>query len=673
MTNSNWREALGAELSRCGYVLSAEQEIYLRPDEPGLVYSDGDEAESRLHAVLLSVADRSVMSPELRRHCIDWMTTYHLSSERSNVLRPFIAQLAGKRVLEIGAGCGAVTRFLGEAGAEVLALEGSRQRASIAALRCSGLDNVVVAADSLAALAVTRKFDAVLLVGVLEYARRYSNEPDPIADMLRHACAHLSAGGSLIVAIENQLGLKYLAGFVEDHTGQIMFGVEDRYQADGVVTFGRNELADRLARVGFSAQEWWYPFPDYKFPRLMLAERAVDSAQIERLTPLISATFLHDPQYPFATTFIPERAVRVVVRNRLIGHLANSFVVVAKTRPGERAHSGDLAIYYASGRRAPYAKQIQFVLDDGGVTLYQSRLYPGESATMDSGLHFELPERLPFLDGVTWHDALVDILTTPGWTLDSVVDWFQTWLNVISALAGMTVGSGGPIAGRYFDAIPRNLMITPDGEALFFDQEWILERDIAFTSLAIRALLSSLLGQGAVSEPEAGVTRQVVPLVIQILGRIGLELGDSEFEAYVQFENEVQNLVVGRPAFRYADLKQVRLRVSRTSEPQAEKDLAAQTVLLYWDQMNAAKAELNTTKGALLHVHQERDHATQERDHATQERDHATQERDHAIQERDQAIQEWEAAQSLLHTLVDSRSWKITAPLRKLAEHLRRP
>ena len=42
-----------------------------------------------------------------------------------------------------------------------------------------------------------------------------------------------------------------------------MYGIEDHYDADGIVTFGRDELAARLATAGLTCQQWWYPFPDY--------------------------------------------------------------------------------------------------------------------------------------------------------------------------------------------------------------------------------------------------------------------------------------------------------------------------------------------------------------------------------------------------------------------------
>ena len=55
--------------------------------------------------------------------------------------------MIGGDVLEIGAGCGAITRYLGECGGNILALEGTPRRAAIASARTRGLDNVTVLSE----------------------------------------------------------------------------------------------------------------------------------------------------------------------------------------------------------------------------------------------------------------------------------------------------------------------------------------------------------------------------------------------------------------------------------------------------------------------------------------------------------------------------------------------
>jgi SAM-dependent methyltransferase len=233
------------------YSFSVENNVWARPDDNRVWgYSDGDEVEQRIAKAVASAFDRSLYSREIRDAITDWPSHYHLSARRSHLLRPLRDRLQGS-ILEIGAGCGAISRYLGEINLDVVAVEGSPRRAAIAASRCIELSNVAVVADDFHHLPLGTTFDVVTLIGVVEYARLFSQNPsrDAVDAILARALQFLKPDGLLIIAIENQLGLKYFAGSREDHVGRAMFGVEDRYAKDGVVTFGRRELAGRLRQV----------------------------------------------------------------------------------------------------------------------------------------------------------------------------------------------------------------------------------------------------------------------------------------------------------------------------------------------------------------------------------------------------------------------------------------
>lgn len=194
-------------LTAAGYSHDRKTGVWTRIGYVGLAYSDGDDEERRIASIVGAAEDCSVLSDELRAHCTDWVQTYHLSAARANILRPFEHALGGD-VLEIGAGCGAVTRYLGEAGGRVLALEGSVRRAAIARTRTRDLDNVTVVAEAFSEFRAEAKFDVVTLVGVLEYANRFETAGSPALAVLQRVRSWLKPGGLLLIAIENQLGLK---------------------------------------------------------------------------------------------------------------------------------------------------------------------------------------------------------------------------------------------------------------------------------------------------------------------------------------------------------------------------------------------------------------------------------------------------------------------------------
>src|SRR5262249_34742653 len=148
------------------------------------------------------------------------------------------------------------------------ALDTSAKRAAILAHRHRAATNVRVLVGDLPSLGEQATYDYVVLVGVLEYAGSYArvagDDPgyDPYVRMLSQARRMLADQGTLILAIENQLGIKYIAGYYEDHYGKPLVGIEDYLAHQGVRTFGRNELTRMLAEAGLSVGRWYYPFPD---------------------------------------------------------------------------------------------------------------------------------------------------------------------------------------------------------------------------------------------------------------------------------------------------------------------------------------------------------------------------------------------------------------------------
>lgn len=157
-----------------GFHYDTNLKIWYRSDYAGIPYSDGDIVENKIADIIKNATDISIMSDELRTHCIDWPSHYYLNKDRVNLLRPFTTQLKNSDVLEIGAGCGAITRFLGECNANVFALEGSKRRASIAKSRCRNLPNVEVVSENFTEFKLDFQFDVVTLIGVLEYANLFT-------------------------------------------------------------------------------------------------------------------------------------------------------------------------------------------------------------------------------------------------------------------------------------------------------------------------------------------------------------------------------------------------------------------------------------------------------------------------------------------------------------------
>lgn len=526
-------------LPAADYLFDAESGVWRRRGAAeSFAYTDGAEVEQRLLQRLQSATDRSVLSPELLAEIGDWPSRYHFSPRRANLLRPLEPALRGRRVLEIGAGCGALTRYLGEIGAEVCAVEGSPARARVAAARCAGLPGVTVVAETLQALPVQPVFDVVTLIGVLEYARIFFpgvDGADPVDAMLACARRYLRPGGVLLVGIENQLGLKYFAGYGEDHMAVPMFGIEDRYTADGVVTFGRKALSGRLARAGLPAQQWLFPFPDYKLPVAVLTERGAAGRDGADLGGLLASSVASDPQTPPQLTFSLEQAWRPVVRNGLAGELANSFLVAAAETAAAVVDDEVLAWHFAVERAPHFAKITEFRAAGDEVQVVPRALL---EAVVGGDLAMRLaPER--FMSGELWQHELVRRLNQPGWSAAQLVSWAEYWLKYLCAFEPLAEarpqGLDTILPGHLLDAVPRNLLVE-GGAGRFIDLEWQWAGGVSLGHLCYRAIVYSLTGVASVARPANA--EDLAPLHVFAQCMQGLGFGDVSASVPVWHERE---------------------------------------------------------------------------------------------------------------------------------------
>ncbi|WP_245228080.1 glycoside hydrolase family 99-like domain-containing protein [Xanthomonas bromi] len=532
------------------YILS--EGVWLPKDQAEeFGYSDGDEAEQRVAAAIAGCDDVSLFSRSLFEHQIDWPSRYHLSASRANLLRP-LADLLRGRVLEVGSGCGAISRYLGELGTTLVALEGSQRRARMTASRCRDLPNVQVVNDVLENFSAEDAFDAVTLIGVLEYARIYGKAADPTAAWLRKAHSLLADDGVLVVAIENQLGLKYLAGMPEDHVGKAMYGVSDNYGEKTVVTFGRLELTRMLQDAGFEHAEFLLPFPDYKFPSAVVFPAGYDGSYPQfDSSSLASQSASSDPQLPYAPLFALERAWTVIGRNGLLADMSNSFLVVARKRAVSVANSGPvpLALHFASERVPVFCKQVQFQSNtsSGEIEVVRSRLAEDDSVERSRPISMRLlPE--PFLSGRMHSQALETIVTRDGWTAAEVAEWLGQWKDALLhevEVAG-DYAEAGMLPGWALDALPRNLVQLEDGSYQFIDLEWVWHGELELPYLIYRAVIGSFMSLVAVGAPEDISHLHLPALLRQLMDMMNAPVGEGDVERFIDLDGMVTRLVYGR-------------------------------------------------------------------------------------------------------------------------------
>ena len=196
-----------------------------------------------------------------------WPILYHLSNLRGNIV-DCIPFTKNDKVLEIGAGCGAITGTIAKKAGKVDCIELSRIRSLVNAERNKQMDNIVITVGNFQDIEkkITEKYDYITLIGVLEYAGKYIDSDNPYEDFIIMLKKHLNENGKIVLAIENKYGLKYWAGCREDHLGTYFSGIEGYVDIHDVRTFSKNELQKIFDNCGLNDVMFYYPYPDYKFP-----------------------------------------------------------------------------------------------------------------------------------------------------------------------------------------------------------------------------------------------------------------------------------------------------------------------------------------------------------------------------------------------------------------------
>lgn len=527
------------------YQYNSTDNFYHRPNDGEFGYKDSGDAQNRIYNIIRGAEDRGMFSPEVMNQASDWPTFYHLTPMRANILRPFAKEIAAGRTLELGAGCGAVTRFIGELGGTVVAVEGSPDRARIIGNRCAELKNVTVIADLIQNFEPEEKFDVVTLIGVLEYAQVYVNEPNPIQYLLKVAKSFLKENGLLIIAIENQLGLKYFCGSAEDHLGRPMIGINDSYTDKTAITFGRVELTSYIEDAGFQSVDLYLPLPDYKTPVSIIYPKGFEDESVAAgwdVSPILAGSAVHDRQRPHHPTFSLECAWGVIGRNKLAQDLANSFLFAARVTPVQQA-GNILAAHYGSQRPAQFAKETQFVLDENKLTTHTRNVANTahlSKATWDIG---------PYRTGKLWFDELLQIINRPSWQFSELTTWSGVWIEGLKAVTPAPKNSAITelqhfktlLPAKYIDATPTNFIVSKEGKGDFFDLEWNFSTALPIEFIVFRGLFLTLHRVTSCARPAAGVAHKLYDLTMDVMAHHGLKVSGDDLDLFLAIFNAFQN------------------------------------------------------------------------------------------------------------------------------------
>jgi hypothetical protein len=333
------------------------------------------------------------------------------------------------------------------------ALEPVPARAAAARARTSDLDNVEVFVGELSDVPAQPAYDVVVVIGVLEYVASGGRHRQPYLDFLRGINERLVDGGTLVLAIENRLGVKYLAGAPEDHSDRPFDSLEGYPKGTPARTFSRRELTALFEESGLQPQ-FYSAFPDYKMTRVVLGDLPEAARSLYHRIPQFPSPDWVTPRSPL----VDERSYwRTLVEAGLEGETGNSFVVLAAkgaAAPVWRAGVG--AVFYSTGRRARLSAETEVRVAGDSVRFVRIPLTgegprPGDRFRVVGSDH-------PYESGDDLLQYIVEHRSA------DLAELMKQWLALIPDDAASSP-----------DVVPHNLVIAPDGRLRSIDVELLGE------------------------------------------------------------------------------------------------------------------------------------------------------------------------------------------------------
>ena len=495
------------------------------------LYSDGAIEDE----ILAIVRDASrVEYPAIIEEKKSWPILYHLSPLRGNIV-DWLPIKPGDKVLEIGAGCGAITEKLSEKAGNVTCIDLSAKRSLINAYRNQDRDNIEIHVGNFSDIepSLPEDYDFACMIGVFEYGQSYIHTKTPYEDFLKIMKKHVKKDGCIVIAIENKFGLKYWAGCKEDHIGTYFGGLEGYPEGGSARTFTRPGLEKIFQNCGVKDYSFYYPYPDYKFPTTIYSDKRLPNTG--ELTDNMR-NFDRDRMVLFNEKYVFDG----IIEDKLFDLFSNSYMVIIG------GNADTCYVKYSNDRAGEYALRTDIVDTPKGRVVRKIPLnerakehiqgmerscrllkerYEGSGLSINDCILAEDGSyaEFPYEKGVTLEELLDRCLDRDD--MDGFQRLFEKYYELISY--------GEDKAVTDYDLIFANILVDDDRWTVI-DYEWTVEKRISPAEVAFRAVYCYVL-------EEEKRNKLNLDLIMDKLG-----ISQQKAEDYREKEGKFQKQVTGK-------------------------------------------------------------------------------------------------------------------------------
>lgn len=347
-------------------------------------------------------------------------------------------------------------------------------------------------------------FDYIICIEALEK----QSDPTIFLEMFRRL---LRCGGTLLLGMNNRMGIRYFCGDRDIHTNRCFDGIEGykrAYTKKEDIFTGRSysmaELKDLLKNAGWDKYCFYSVFSDLTNPTLIYSEKFLPNEDLSnRLIP-----FFHHPQ----TVFMDERMLYGdLIDNGMFHQMANAYLIectlngalsdidhvtCSMDRGRERAlftiihHSGivEKRAAYSEGRR----RLERFVVHGCDLAAHGISVV---DAKIENGAYV-----MPYIKGEAAQLYLKRLIRTDKDKFLQEMDHFRDLILQSSEIVKEDAddGEGAVLHRGYLDMVPLNSFYI-DGEFVFYDQEFC-EENYPANAIITRMITTFYCGNSALNK-----------------------------------------------------------------------------------------------------------------------------------------------------------------------------
>jgi 2-polyprenyl-3-methyl-5-hydroxy-6-metoxy-1,4-benzoquinol methylase len=514
-----------------------ESSVWVLQKSKPSYYADG--SVEYLRKIMHKAKDLSSNSYELERWIKDWPSEYHLSRKRSQLLRGFNFDRSSK-VLEVGCGCGAITSFLGEKFDDVISIEESLVCANVARLRTKGMNHVEIVCAPFQEIKFKEKFDIVFGIGVFEHSTVFVDD-DPYDRILKYFHDILAPDGVVVIAIENQFGLKYFSSSQEDHTSLMFEGLEGypHYGTQRPRTFGYIELKNRLNQH-FQCIDYYFPYPNYKTPSCILSHRFFSIAGGGELVGRFSPSRYLAPK---KSSFNERLVLLELAKNKMLPFFSNSFLIVAGKRAIPTVKFEQLGVIYTDRRVEKFQTITSLTMDDKSNIYVQKKRITERNNIKSSVVNLRSCDS-KWIEAFSIHTQIIKRMKEKNLEIEELFAPSKIWVSTITSLSTQK-NNELFVDGKYIDCIWSNSFAI-NGVCEFVDLEWEWHERIKLNILIIRCLFYLLDDVATMKDLNKAVkANSKMRLIKNISKSLGVVLSNEDFKQFCKIEAKFSQCVYG--------------------------------------------------------------------------------------------------------------------------------